>query len=1009
MSRFTRVMLFVVGLMALVPTLAHAQAQITGVVRDPSGAVLPGVTVEASSDALIEKVRSVVTDGAGQYRIIDLRPGTYIVSYTLSGFSTVRREGIELTGTFVATIDVDMRVGSLEETITVTGESPIVDVQRTTQQRVFDQQVIEAIPAGRSHINMVVLIPGLAAAQPGRGALADVGGTNNLQNTTFSIHGGRTSDTRLQLDGVRLGNVLSGGEFSNFVPDTGSTQEVAVDYAAVSAEQPFGGLRIDIIPREGGNSIRGVVFATAVNSSWQASNLSDDLRARGLPEPNEMKKAWDINPSVGGPILRDKLWFYTSARWQTNQNFIAGLYYNKNEGDPTKWTYEADTSRRGFFSLEQNGINLRLTSQVAQKHKLSLYYDNQTRDWHDTRAGVSPESAVFYPFPVLKLAQAAWTAPLTNKLLFEARYARRGEAFGNKLPEEGDIYRDLIPVLEQSNNFFYRGKGGDGGVSGLFGYSSQTINTFVTSMSYVTGSHSLKFGFSDTWANTVSTSDSNSSYMQFRFNNGIPNLVTLYGVPTRGESLVKGEIGLYVQDRWTIDRWTLNAGVRYDGFRGGYPEQFRGPAPLQPTRDFTFPAVTSMSMHDVTPRLGASYDLFGNGKTALKASLGKYMLTLSTVGNPAGVSTQTTRNWNDLMYPVGDPRRGNFNPDCDQLNPAANGECSAYLSPFGTLTSIAQFDEDTRFGWGNRAYNWEFSTSVQHELAPRLGIDVGYFRRWFGNFQVTQILGLNAADFDPYSVTAPVDPGLPDGGGYRIDGLYNLNPSKVGQGTAYTALARDFGKQTEHWNGMDFSANARLENGLLLQGGLSTGRTVADNCDVIANEQGAVFGTGFTPVTTANPTLRACNVKAEFLTQAKFLVTYTIPRVDVNVAATVQSTPGPVISANRQFTNAEVQSSLGRPLSGGAQNVTVNLLEVSTPSAGGQSVGEMYGERVNQFDIRIGKIIRFGGRRASINLDIYNALNSNPVMQENSAYAVWRTPQRIMDARLFKVSGQFDF
>jgi len=993
MLRLTRVMLFVTGFLALVPALAHAQASITGVVRDPSGAVLPGVTVEASSPALIEKVRSVVTDGSGQYRIIDLRPGTYAVVFSLSGFSTVRREGIELTGTFVATIDVDLRVGSLEETITVTGESPIVDVQRTSQQRVFDQQVIEQIPVGRSHINMVVLIPGLAATQPGRGALADVGGTNNLQNTQFSIHGGRTSDTRLQLDGVRLGNVLSGGEFSNFVPDTGSTQEVAVDYAAVSAEQPFGGLRIDIIPREGGNTLRGTVFATAVNSAWQGSNIDQDLQNRGLPAPNEMKKAYDINPSVGGPILRDKLWNYTSARWQANQNYIAGLYYNANEGDPSKWTYVADTSRRGFFSLEQNGINTRFTWQATQKHKVSFYYDNQSRIWDDTRAGVSPESAVAYRFPVLNLAQAAWTAPLTNKLLFEARYARRGEAFGNQLPEEGSVYRDMIPVLEQSNNFFYRGKGGDGGVSGLFGYSSQTINTFVTSMSYVTGSHSLKVGFSDTWANTVSTSDSNSSYMMFRFNNGIPNLVTLYGVPTRGESLVKGELGIYAQDRWTIDRWTINAGVRFDGFRGGYPEQYRGPAPLQPTRDYTFAAVTSQSMKDITPRLGASYDLFGNGKTAIKASLGKYMLTLFTIGNPAGVSTTTTRNWNDFLYPVGDPRRGNFNPDCDQLNPAVNGECSAYLSPFGTLTSIAQFNEETRFGWGNRPYNWEFSTSVQHELAPRLGIDVGYFRRWFGNFQVTQVQNILASDYSPYSVTAPADSGLPGGGGYQISDLYNLNPNKVGQGVNFTTLARDFGNQTEYWNGVDFSANARLQNGLLLQGGVSTGRTTTDNCDVIANSQGAVFN-------LANgPSQRTCHVEAAFLTQAKFLATYTLPRVDVNLAATVQSTPGPVINANRVYSNAEIQPSLGRPLSGGAQNVTINLLEP----------GDIYGDRINQLDVRVGKIFRFGGRRAQVNLDIYNFLNANPVMQENAAYAVWRTPQRIMDARLFKISGQFDF
>ena len=799
MSRFTRVALMLFAFVALVPMVAHAQASIAGVVRDPSGAVLPGVTVEAASQALIEKVRTVVTDGNGQYRIIDLRPGTYVVTFTLSGFSTVRREGIELSGTFVASVDVDLKVGSLEETITVTGESPLVDIQRTTQQRVFDAQVIEAIPAGRSHINMVVLIPGLAATQPGRGALADVGGTNNLQNTQFSIHGGRTSDTRLQLDGVRLGNVLSPGEFSNFVPDTSATQEVAVDYAAVSAEQPFGGLRIDIIPREGGNTLRGTVFATGVNSAWQTSNLTDELRNLGLPEPNEMKMAYDINPGVGGPILREKLWFYSSARWQANENFIAGLYYNKNEGDPTKWLYEQDTSRRGFFALEQNGINTRLTWQAAQKHKVAFYYDFQSRIWDDTRAGVSPESAVAYRFPVLNLAQASWTSPLTNKLLLEVRYANRGEAFGNQLPPEGSVYRDMVPVLEQSTNFFYRGKGGDGGVSGTFGYSSQNINTLVTSMSYVTGSHAIKVGFSDTWASTVSTTESNSSYMAFRFNLGVPNQLTMYGVPTRGESLVKGELGFYAQDRWTINRWTMTGGIRYDGYRGGYPEQYRGPAPLQPTRNYTFAAVTSMSLHDVTPRLGVAYDLFGTGKTALKASLGKYVIGVSTIGNPAGVSTTTTRNWNDSFFPVGDPRRGNFNPDCDLLNLQQNDECSTVASlTFGQLTSIPEFNEATRFGWGNRAYNWEFSTSVQHELIPRVGIDVGYFRRWFGNFQVTQLRGLTAADFDRYSVTAPLDSRLPDGGGYLIEGLYNVNPARTGIGTTYTTLARDFGDQTEY-------------------------------------------------------------------------------------------------------------------------------------------------------------------------------------------------------------------
>src|SRR6188768_230939 len=206
-----RSLIRVAGVVAalLAPVAAYAQASITGVVRDGSGAVLPGVTVEASSPALIEKVRTVATDGNGQYRFVDLRPGTYAVSFTLCGFSTVRRENIELTGSFVASVDIDLKVGAVTEVLNVTAENPIVDIQRTTQQRVFDQELIESIPVGRSHINLAVLVPGLLATQPGRGTLADVGGTNNLQNTQFNIHGGRTSDTRLQLDGVRLGNVLS--------------------------------------------------------------------------------------------------------------------------------------------------------------------------------------------------------------------------------------------------------------------------------------------------------------------------------------------------------------------------------------------------------------------------------------------------------------------------------------------------------------------------------------------------------------------------------------------------------------------------------------------------------------------------------------------------------------------------------------------------------------------------------------------------------------------------------
>jgi hypothetical protein len=373
-------------------------------------------------------------------------------------------------------------------------------------------------------------------------------------------------------------------------------------------------------------------------------------------------------------------------------------------------------------------------------------------------------------------------------------------------------------------------------------------------------------------------------------------------------------------------------------------------------------------------------------------------MATTPIGNPAGITTQATRSWNDSFYPVGDPRRGNYVVDCDLISMAAQAECGAGPANFGALSSIPAFNEDTRFGYGNRPWSAEFSTSVQHELMPRLGIDVGYFRRWFGNFVAIDNRASAASDFDPYQITAPVDSRLPDGGGYVVSGLYNLNPAKFGVATdQYTSFATDFGNQTETWNGVDFSVNARLTRGINLQGGISTGRTVTDNCD-IAKVAGTTT-TGFGTVLTDNPTQLYCHNVQDFLTQFKMLGTYSIPKVDVNLAATVQSSPGAIITANYVATNAQVQPSLGRPLSGGAANVTVNLVEPGT----------LFGDRLTQFDMRFSRPFRFGARRLTANLDIYNALNANPIIQYNNNYAVWQTPQRIMEARLFKVSGQFDF
>ncbi len=235
----------------LVPALVLAQAAIAGVVKDSSGALLPGVTVEASSPALIERVRSAVSDGTGQYRIVDLRPGTYTVTFTLAGFTTYKREGIELTGSFTATIDAELKVGAVAETVTVSGQSPIVDVQAVTQQRVISKDIIDAIPAGRGQSALAVLIPGMNTGGQ------DVGGQNTQTLSAISIHGGRGTDQRQAVDGLTIRNVAGQGNSTNTVIDVGSSQEMTIDYAAGSAEAITGGVLFNFVPKEGGNTFSG--------------------------------------------------------------------------------------------------------------------------------------------------------------------------------------------------------------------------------------------------------------------------------------------------------------------------------------------------------------------------------------------------------------------------------------------------------------------------------------------------------------------------------------------------------------------------------------------------------------------------------------------------------------------------------------------------------------------------------------------------------------------------------
>jgi hypothetical protein len=977
------------------PAAALAQGSIAGIVRDTSGAVLPGVTVEASSASLIEKVRSAVTDGTGQYRIIDLRPGAYAVTFTLPGFSTVRREGIELTGSFTATVNAELRVGTREETTTVTGETPVVAVQNTARQQVMNKEVIDAIPAGRAQTALAVLVPGMVTGSQ------DVGGTNTLGFSPVQIHGGRTNNQRLMIDGLMVRNVATQGWNSNTMPDMGASSEMTIDYAAGSGEAITSGVLFNFIPREGGNRFQGSFFATATGSGFQGTNFTEELRARGLRVPNSLKQVYDINPSGGGPIKRDKLWFYSSTRIQANKNYVAGLYENLNAGNPNAWTYAPDLGRQAVFDLTSSAANTRFTWQASPTNKFNFYYDNQWRDYGFTVATISPESRNHWSFPRLRTGTIGWSSPRTSRLLLDAKLSVHAEDIRDYFPDDpSDPFRTLVAVTEQGGlipGLTYRGLGNAMQGNAAIGENETDTYETTASATYVTGTHALKIGFSNFWGSQLYVSRDIASATSYRFNNGVPNQITerqteysgLYGG-------VRSELGLYVQDKWTLSRLTLTPALRFDYVSTGFDPFTLGPATLVPNRNISFPETKWYGFKDLSPRFGASYNLFGNGRTAIKGNFGRYMIAVDPAqGNPIGTQlvNRVTRSWNPSL-PASHPLY--YVPQCDLVNPLANGDCGTISDlRFGTAIPSTTFNPQVLTGWGNRPYDMEFSASVQHEIVPRVGIDVGYFRRIYGNFTVTDNRALVASDFTPFQITAPVDPRLPSGGGYVVTGLYNLNPDKVGRVDNYVTFADDFGGQYEHWNGVDVNVNARLQGGALLRGGLSTGRTVTDTCDIVRTNPDVTVTTTIGTVQSVD----MCHVQTPFLTQVKLLGTYPVPKVGVDVAATFQSIPGPHIQANFIATNAMVQPSLGRPLSGGAANTTVNIVQPGT----------LYGERLNQLDLRFTKNIRFGRERVRVSLDIYNAFNGNYVRTVNANYASWLTPTAILDPRLFKLSGQFDF
>jgi carboxypeptidase family protein len=1053
MRMFARIT-FAAALLALLPAAALAQTSaIAGVVKDTSGAVLPGVTVEASSPALIEKVRSGVSDSSGQYKIANLRPGTYTVTFTLPGFSVVKRENIELTSDFTASINADMKVGALEETITVSAESPVVDTQSITSRVVMTREQMDAIPTGRNIQAVGIMIPGTSIAVGGGGALSrDVGGSGNLQQSPLQYRG--SGDTVQTIEGMRLNNLCAQGQYSGVYWNDGSFQEFSYVTGADSAEMGQGGMRVNMVPKDGGNSFHGSAYGNYSPSSWASDNCNSagfGLPCTGknltgdttfnktnnfLTNVSQLTKNYDSNIGIGGPIMRDKVWFYGTFRYLGVNKTVVDSFFNRNSQVPGQFTpYVADTSRPGIDDGHIRSLAGRVAAQFSSKDKITYYHDEQDKvrgHWGIGASGtsiVTPEASAIQATPTSFVSVTKYTRTQSNKLMFDAGLAVYDQEYQeNYQPGVTAVTPPLVTILDTST----------GRLTNAWNNPADHFSKLFTEQfaaNYITGAHSLRTGIVISQAQWRLAQQYTLDVQPVRFNNGVPVSVDLK-IPTDRKNSIKEDLGLFVQDKWTISRMTINAGVRYDQFVGA-----TNPETL-PAGTFNTAVTYSdcsdgknnlnagctgrvTNWKDISPRVGVAFDVFGDGKTAVKASVARYVAGTGLAAggiidnnNPeTTVGLTDTRNWTDLDK-NGSPFSSSGVLQQNELSVSTNPSFGKNV-PSSTLTDPAVLE-----GWGARGYNWEYTVSGQHQLAPRVSLNGGWYRRKFGNQTVTVDnryglagqRGFATSSFDgPFCVNAPPDASLPGGGNYQVCGLYDLKPAVVALNLPASStihFSSDYGGETNIYEGFEVSTTARFSRGAFLNVGINAQKRIFDQCNLVTAGIVSALTTAATEVAETNFTdgTSACHQDLPYRPDVKLLGSYTLP-FDVVLSATYQFSRGvqtggaaPSVLATWGTTPASA-TTLGRAYSAGATTKSVNLI----------AVGQNYGnQNLQQLDVRASKRIKLDKVRFRVDFDAYNLFNSDWPFTVSNTFSTatnsnWLRPTNVLQARFFKIGAAFDF
>ncbi len=979
------------------PTIALAQSAIAGTVKDTSGGVLPGVTVEAASPVLIEKVRTVITNEQGQFTIVDLRPGLYSVTFTLPGFNTFVRNALELPTDFTATINVELRVGVLEETVTVTGESPIVDVSSTARVQVLDREALDALPTGRSIYSMAQLVPGINLNAP------DTGGSRAMQQTYMSTRGLTSANNIVQVDGMMINGLDGDGAVQQYV-NNAFIQEMTYQTAGAGTDVSPGGVRVNIVPRDGGNEFRGSFFGAWSDGAWQSNNLTPELRARGLNNVDKIDKIWDFNFGMGGPILKNKLWFYGSARHWGVYTPVVGTYVVPAGQNVFACQSGAIACDQGIDDQQIKSAVFRLTWQASPRNKITVYFDeiDKARGHGFSIGNVTDAltASQVWTSPLYNDAVLKWTSPISSRVLLEA-----GFSFNY---EEYVIVNQAGINQERGTPAWYAGASRFdslrntlwGGIGGGQGGRYPDRYNLGASASYVTGSHNIKTGFQYSWGPYENTRDTNADLQQ-RYANGVPNLVRVYNTPLRYKDNLNADVGIYAQDSWSLDRLTLNYGIRWEYLNAEVAEAASPAGRFVGERRFD--SIPMPVWKDFAPRFGVVYDLFGNSRTALKFGLNRYNESRTTFFaaryNPLTLLTQDLA-WTDInLDDIAQGERG-----CVYLTPGCEINFAQLPSTFGQ-PRLNTVDPDFK-----RVYNVETTAGVQHELMPRVSVSGNWYRRSFHRLRVTDNLLRTMNDYQPYNLFHPMT-GQP----FTV---FDVTPAALSRVENFDTNSDG---RSHIYNAYDLTINTRLPGGALLFGGFVTERNLRNICDEPDDPNLLLY----------------CDDDQNdipYLHTFKLSGTYPLPW-GISVSGTWQdlagrplgltttlgnkiSGPGYGDTGSPVGTNWFIQRTTRYPANCPAPCPASQLLfPAGTTQLTSASVtvplvapGTEFLPRVRQFDVSFAKWFEVMGRtRLQGQVDLFNVFNANAdtaVLSTNFDTAAYRRPASVLQGRMVRLGVQ---